>query len=219
MDGISSSNPHGSSFAIVDGNTTAVATSRRGVVIACNRGQIYYRTSITPSNLKGGGWQSFQPGNYTQLSCSFRYCFAVDLSGKLMISGPFENKDSPSMEAMMRFDANVTDVSAYGTSTLWKIDKNGHTLQAVNIQSDSFYKVDWERRGLYSDSNVKLKEIAATDKLTLGLDATNGDLRILTGNVFRFLTLAFCLYILCCIKVISGQAKKFDLYAKHVKIQ
>ena len=108
-----------------------------------------------------------------------------------MITGPFENTDSPSMEAMMLFDSNVTDVSAYGTSTLWKIDKNGHTWQAVNIQNDSFYKVDWERRGFYSDPNVRLKEIAATDKLTVGLDATDGDLRILTGNVFRFLTLAF----------------------------
>lgn len=193
MLGISSSTPQGTSFDVVDGLKTAVATGRRGVVIGCNNEYIYYRTSISTSNVKGEGWHSFQNGKFTQLSCSFRYCFAVDSSGKLMITGPFENTDSPSMQPMVILDSNVTDVSAYGTSTLWKIDKNGHTWQAVNIQSDSFHKVDWERRGFYSDSNVKLKEIAATDKIVVGVGASTGDLHILTGKVFRFLPPVFCL--------------------------
>eukprot|EP00112_Aurelia_sp_Birch-Aquarium-sp1_P000575 Seg1055.3 transcript_id=Seg1055.3/GoldUCD/mRNA.D3Y31 product="hypothetical protein" protein_id=Seg1055.3/GoldUCD/D3Y31 len=185
--GISSSTPQGTSFDVVDGLKTAVATGRRGVVIGCNNEYIYYRTSISTSNVKGEGWHSFQNGKFTQLSCSFRYCFAVDSSGKLMITGPFENTDSPSMQPMVILDSNVTDVSAYGTSTLWKIDKNGHTWQAVNIQSDSFHKVDWERRGFYSDSNVKLKEIAATDKIVVGVGASTGDLHILTGcPIFDF---------------------------------
>ena len=183
--GITASNLKGTSWLYQAGKLVSIATGRRGLVFASSSDRLVFtRGGITSGLPQGSSWPSVFGSGVDYVSCGQRVCFCITVYNGLWTTELLPNVDSPGMTLDWKLIyTNVKDVSAYGDKTLWKIDTNGDTWEAVDVLDSNFIKVNWERRGYQT---TKFKDIAVTDKKAYAL-ATDGRIYVRTGcPIFDF---------------------------------
>ncbi len=107
-----------------------------------------------------------------------------------MLRGMFSTgfiPETPTDVKWMRAGTNVKQVSANGQNTIWNIDENGHTWEAVNVFDRNALNINWERRGF---QNTVFQDIAVSDRMAFAFPSQEGRLtmdssvRVRTGMLF-----------------------------------
>ncbi len=167
------------------GTGKSIATGRYGLVFDIDlQDLVHSLQGITATNPSPDTWSRQYGHLVMKISCSLRVCFVTNIYNQLFTTGLLPNINSPVMSSDYSWiDSDVMDIAAYGDKTLWKIDTNGTTWEAVNVFDSGFVKVNWERRGYQA---TKFKDIAVTDKKAFAI-SNDGGIHVRTGcPIFDF---------------------------------
>lgn len=141
------------------------------------------RKGITTSLPMGSSWFHSVGAGFDQMSCGFRQCAATLTNGLMTVTSRFAETDSPTIGSWHNdIYRNITEVAAYGESTLWVVDKNDMALQAINLQDNNFINANWEPRGYHDSVKANFMQMSVTDELAFGMTKGDGDIYVLTGN-------------------------------------
>ena len=141
------------------------------------------RQGITTNSPMGSSWALLIGSGFDEMSCGFRQCAATHTNGSMQVTSRFAETDSPTIGSWHNIIyKNITEVAAYGESTLWVVDKNDVALQAINLQENNFINANWEPRGYHDSAKADFMQMTVTDKLAFGMAKGDGDIYVLTGN-------------------------------------
>ena len=141
------------------------------------------RKGITINNPMGSSWLYSIGAGFDEMSCGFRQCAATLTNGMMQVTSRFAETDSPTIGSWHNvIYKNITEVAAYGESTLWVVNKDDMALQAINTQDNNFINANWEPRGYHDSAKANFMQMTVTDKLAFGMTKGDGDIYVLTGN-------------------------------------
>ena len=182
--GVKPGNLKGDEWRQAPGALDGITTGQYGLVLGHTSGRkVYSRTGISANNHFGIDWELHSVTGFVDESCGKLACFSINAQNTLFTTGKVDNTDSLKVQTgWIQLSDNVSDVSAYGEKTLWKLTTNKEAWEAVAISND-FKMIQWTQRGR---SSHLLKGIAATDKMAFAIGSDDG-IYVLTGcPIFDF---------------------------------